>query len=120
MNSLSIIISLFAFLVGGEHQNEPQKHEIKEGTILVIGNPSANDYKHIQFPKKNIIIKRGGLPNWDSVDQIKVIVTDIRIRSNSNTEVILKRADSRKFFNSFPVIKANLESAIASKELIWP
>ena len=69
MKTGSIPLSFFTLLVGVYSHNQPQIQEISEGTILVMGWPSANGYEHIQLPRKNVIIKRGGVSNYDSVYQ---------------------------------------------------
>ena len=41
--------------------------DIDVGTILKIGKPYSYDYRHIHFPRKNFIIKRGSIANLKSV-----------------------------------------------------
>jgi len=35
---------------------------VEKGTVLTLGSVNAAGYQHIDFPRKNIIIKRGQLP----------------------------------------------------------
>ncbi len=69
MKTGSIPLSFFTLLVGVYSHNQPQTQEIKEGTILVMGLPSANGYEYIQLTRKNLIIKRCGVPKYKSVYQ---------------------------------------------------
>lgn len=87
------------------------------GEVYTIEAPSASDYKFIQFPRKNFIIKRGGIADMKTVLGKKVIITDHTYTSNGGTEVTLKRLDGKKFFGRYPSIKAHLEDAIAAHEL---
>ena len=91
--------------------------QISIGDIMVINEPSGADFNHIHFPRKNFIIKRGGIADMKSVYGNYVMVTDIKVKKDGSTEVTLQRKNGRKFFRSFPTVKANLEKALADGEL---
>ena len=108
-----ILSFFFALQLNAQHQEDTQT----VGAELTIKSPSSSAYKHLYFPRKNIIIKRGGIANFKSVVGTKVVISKILKKDNGVTEVVLKRADGRKFFNYLPNIKANLDQALAMGEL---
>ena len=54
-----------------------------------------------------------------SVYNNEVVVTEINTNADGEQLAVLKRKDGRKFFTSFPTIKANVTKAIDSEELIF-
>lgn len=92
--------------------------EIEVGDILVIGKSDGAQYEHLLFPRKNIIIKRGGIADVKQVAGLEVEVTAYSYDSSGNALVTLKRTDGGKFFRSFREIKARFEPAIQEGELI--
>ena len=98
-------------------QTEPNAQEIQVNDVLVIQEPSGLDFKHIHFPKKNFIIKRGGIANMNQVAGKKVVVETISYDKDGATLVTLRRQDGKRFFRAFPTVKASLEEALDSGEL---
>lgn len=86
------------------------------GEKLVISNSSTYGYKYLHLPNANFIIKKNGRLNYDQLVGKSVIIQEIKSTETKNT-VVLRRADGKKFFGSFPVIKANYEKAVQSGEL---
>ncbi len=91
--------------------------DIKVGDILEIGKPETNTYKHINFPRANFIIKRGGIANYKRAEGEKVVVTAIKEKKDGTTQVKIKRTDGNRFFGSHTVVSADFKKAIASGEL---
>lgn len=89
----------------------------KVGDVLTIDQPQNHDYKHIDFPKRNILVKRGKLANYKSVYNNVVIVDEVITNDNGSIEVILKKKDGTKFFGILNKVKANYMKAIEAKEL---
>lgn len=87
------------------------------GDILTINTPDNQSFKDIDFPKLNLIVKRGGVASYNSVDNIAVVISEIKEDSNGNTIAVLKRQDGKKFFNQYKEVSANLDNALASGEL---
>ncbi|QWX82615.1 hypothetical protein H0I23_09040 [Cellulophaga sp. HaHaR_3_176] len=114
---MKTIISMFCFLFMSFtiHAND-----IKVGSVLIISNPSSNQYKHIELPKKNFIIKKGGIADYSTILNEKVVVSDLTTSENGDIEVVLKRENGKRFFNSHTVLKANLSQALQANELIKP
>ncbi len=90
---------------------------VAKGDIFILGEPSGARYLHIDFPRENIIIKRGGIANFKSVVDEEVIVESTAKDKNGFTKVTLRRKDGFKFFRHYSTVKADLEKALASTEL---
>lgn len=91
--------------------------EVSVGDILEIGSPDAHRYKHINFPRANFIIKRGGIANYKSVEGNRVVVTAVEETKDGTVKIKIKRTDGRRFFNSHTVVSADLVEALQSGEL---
>lgn len=111
------ILSLIAIFALSNSVIAQNGAEVKKGEILKIGSSENFQYSDIQFPRANFIIKKGGRPEYSQLQGVEVVVSEVKKRDNSST-VILKRRDGKKFFGSFPEIKANYGDAIASGELL--
>ena len=96
---------------------QKEQINVQEGAVLTIEEPSASDYQHVHFPRKNFIIKRGGIADMKTVLGKKVEIVSYTYTSDGNTEVTLKRLDGKKFFRKFTTIKADLENALSTGEL---
>lgn len=92
--------------------------EVEVGDILVIGKTEGAQYEHLLFPKKNIIIKRGGIADMKQVAGLEVEVTSFSYDSSGKSLVTLRRTDGGKFFRSFAEIQARFEPALEEGELI--
>ena len=106
-------LSLFFTSVAQERYDDL----VKVGDELIIGNPSKVDYQFIDMPRKNFIIKRGGIANMGSLLNNKVTVTKMTFDKNSNPMVVVKKSNGTKFFNAFRTLKADLNGAISNGEL---
>jgi len=111
-----LVICLLGMSLGTNAQDKEQV-PVKEGTILTINRPVGEEYQHIQFPRKNFIIKRGGIANLKSVYGKKVEVVSYSYTEKGDTEVTLKRTDGKKFFRNFRTVNAHLEDALTAGEL---
>ncbi len=115
MKKLIFIPIMILMVLPLQAQNEPQ---VEVGDILTISQPEeGNNFKHLNLPKANFIIKKGGIANYKSIINNRVEVVDIKTDANGDQKVILKREDGRKFFRSFPTISANLEDSMEAGEL---
>ncbi|WP_420603871.1 hypothetical protein [Flagellimonas sp.] len=110
-----LTIAFFSFLSFLSGQ-EIQMDNIKIGDKLIIGEPSSNSYIHIDIPKNNFIIKRGGLPKISGLQNQHVIVTDISY--GKNTIVTFKNARGKKFFKAYKTFSADLAKALETGELV--
>ncbi|TLP81753.1 hypothetical protein [Maribacter sp. ACAM166] len=102
---------------GLQAQKNAEQQEVKVGDVLQIGKPKALQYKYIDFPRPNFIIKRGGLANYDRVFGNRVVVTSVKQKKDGTIKVRLKRADGGRFFGSHSQVAANFREALKSGEL---
>ncbi|WP_168796353.1 hypothetical protein [Flagellimonas onchidii] len=93
-----------------------QEIQVQIGDELVLGQPKAASYRHINVPRKNFIIKRGGIANLSSLQNSRVIVTDIVY--GAKTQITFKRTNDRKFFRIYKTFTADLENALNNGELV--
>lgn len=91
--------------------------EINIGDKLVIGELTNGTFQSIKLPRRNFIVKRGGIANYKSLEKTLVVVSSIDKDKNGNTIVELERNNGKRFFNTHKTIKANLKDAIDSGEL---
>ena len=99
-------------------QTETIQNEIKVGDILHIGESVTYGYAHINFPRANFIIKRGGIANYNNLRGEKVVVTKLTQNKKGKTEVTLERKNGRKFFRNFKSVNADIANALATGELV--
>ena len=112
----SLVFIIFAMLCIS-FQAYGQSQEVQVGDILTIEEPSGNEYQYIHFPKRNLIIKRGGIPDMDMVKNLQVEVVDVTYSSGNKTVVTLKRVDGGRFFKSLFSVKADFTGALNAGEL---
>ncbi|MGB5437128.1 MAG: hypothetical protein WBM98_14630 [Maribacter sp.] len=114
----SAIMIAFLFSIGMLHAQD-NSSVIEKGTVLTLGNVTASSYQHIDFPRKNIIIKRGAIADFNNLEGRKVFVEEI-VTANGKTKVTLKRKDGRNFFRFWPTVTSDIEMALAKGELKMP
>lgn len=113
-NFFSIALLLSAFCI---YAQEDLSTTIKVGDTLKTGQLTNNSFEHIKVPKSNFITKKGGIPNYKSLENNKVVVTEIKTDSDGNTIIVFERSNGIKFFNVYKSLKANLSKALKSGEL---
>ncbi|MCM5662127.1 hypothetical protein [Galbibacter mesophilus] len=96
-----------------------QEKEVNVGDVFTINSISKSDFSHIELPRKNIIIKRGGVPDYKTVFNNEVVVTEVSTNNDGEQIARLKRTDGRKFFSSFPTVTANVNRALEAEELTF-
>ncbi len=93
------------------------ENQIKVGDELEIGRPAETQYRYIDFPTADAIIRKGGSANFKSVEGMKVIVTAVREKKDGSIQIKLKRKYGDRFFGSFLSVTADLKPALKSGEL---
>ncbi len=88
---------------------------IDEGTVLEIVKPEG-DFQHLKVPRKNIIIKQGGIPNFYALDRNLVVVEEVQQLGDQH-KVVIKRKDGGKFFRRYRTLTAHWPEALESGEL---
>jgi hypothetical protein len=112
-----VIALLFSVSLLNAQNANLEKTNVQVGDTFEIGRPETNSYKHINFPRANFIIKRGGIANYKRVEGHKVVVTDIKEKKDGTTQVKLKRTNGNRFFGSHTVVSADFKEALESGEL---
>ncbi|WP_373518099.1 hypothetical protein [Pricia sp.] len=112
----SALVAAFLFSIGLLSAQE-NTDIVGEVSVLTLGTVSASGYEHIDFPRKNFIIKRGAIANFNALEGEKVVVEEVR-SENGATEVVLQRKDGRNFFRFWHTVEADFEKALAKGELI--
>ncbi|KAA2217435.1 MULTISPECIES: hypothetical protein [Maribacter] len=105
-------------VLNAQVSDEQTRIDVKVGDVFEIGKPETNKYKHIEFPRANFIIKRGGIANYKSVLGEKVVVSSIKEKRNGTTEVRIKKVDGHRFFGSHPSVTVDIDEALNSGELM--
>lgn len=113
----AIVFLIATVSVNAQDNEQTTSKEVQIGDVLEIGRPDAPNYKYIDFPRPNFIIKRGGIANYKRVEGNKVVVTSIKEKKDGTLKVKIKRTDGGRFFGSHPVVSADLENALESGEL---
>lgn len=88
-----------------------------EGDIVTLGEPQGSDYQHIDFPRKNFIIKHGAIANFNALVGKKLVVEGIEMNKNGTPEAVLRRKDGLKFFRFYPTVTADVQGALVDGEL---
>ena len=115
MKKLIITSLMFLGTLGLSAQNT--KATVEKGDVFEIANLSGQEFKHINFPKKNFIIKRGGIANDKFVYGEKVVVTKVTTAKDGSTQIRIKPTDGGRFYNAIPNVTVEFEEAINSGEL---
>lgn len=114
----NLLTSALAFFVTAFMYSQSATSDFNAGAIFLIGNAKYNNYKHINFPEANFIIKKGGIANYKNIKGKKVVITSIEEKSNGKRIATIKLVELRKFFNSHTYVTVDINEAIKNKELI--
>lgn len=114
-NILSTVLAFFAAVC---MYGQTDTSSFDKGAVFEIGTVKNDTYEHINFPRTNFIIKKGGIANYKNIEGQKVVVTSVKEKKNGKKVATIKRLDSKRFFNSHKYITVAFDEAIASKELI--
>ncbi|TVZ16645.1 hypothetical protein [Maribacter sp. MAR_2009_72] len=114
-----VITALFsASMLTAQTNNDNVQNSVKVGDVYEIGTPKVHKYQHIDFPRANFIIKKGGIANYKTVEGNTVVVTEVKETKDGNTQIKMKRTDGTRFFRTHPTVTANYSEALASGELV--
>ena len=103
--NLLIAIALIFFTVTLYSQNISSP--IAVGDVFVVGALENNNYTYINFPKLNIIIKKGDLVNFKNV-----VVTSIKEKRNGTLVATIQLTSKRLFFKSHKTVTVKIKEAI--------
>jgi len=114
----NILSTVLAFFVSVFMYGQTSTSNFNKGDIFQIGTADYDNYKHINFPRANFIIKKGGIANYKNIKGQKVVVTSVKEKSNGKKVATIKLVDSRRFFNSHKYITVDIDEALKTKELL--
>ncbi|ALM08741.1 hypothetical protein SB49_13670 [Sediminicola sp. YIK13] len=113
----TFLFAIFLFCSTNAAMAQKNDIQISKGSIYKISEPTGHTYKHIDFPRRNIIIKRGAIANYNSLVGMDIVVKELIMNADGSTTAIIARKDGRPFFRFYPTVEANLEKALAIGEL---
>ena len=114
----TILSFVLAFFASGLIYAQNSTADQNKGDIFQIGSAHYGNYRHINFPRANFIVKKGGIPNYNTVEGQKVVIISIDEQKNGKRVATIKRVDSKKVFNSYKFVIVNMDKAIKHKELL--
>jgi hypothetical protein len=117
MIKYAIVLLFSVSVVNAQNSAEQVATYVQVGDVFEIGTPETNTYKHIDFPRANFIIKRGGIANYKRAEGKVVVVTSVKEKKDGNTQIKIKRKDGGRFFGSHTVVSVDIKQAVASGEL---
>jgi hypothetical protein len=112
-----VLLCLMCLVTGISLSAQEVRNSVSVGDLMVIQKPKGIDFMHVQFPRRNIIIKQGGIAKMKSLYGQKVLVTEVNGIPDGKIEVVLKLLNGRRFFGYLPSVKADLDMALAAGEL---
>ncbi|MDO6819552.1 MULTISPECIES: hypothetical protein [Zobellia] len=118
MKKFAFALLFSASLLHAQDEVKIQTSDVQIGDVLEIGTPETRAYKHIDFPRANFIIKRGGLANYKALKGDRVVVTSVESNKDGSTKIKIKRKDGGRFFGSHTVVSADISNALATGELV--
>ena len=115
---LNILKLTLLFLIPVFTSAQDSTADYNSGDVFIVGDKKYNNYKYIDFPKPNFIIKKGGIVNYKNIKGEKVIISSVDEKSDGTIQAIIKLAKSRKFFNSHKFVSVDISKALENKELV--
>lgn len=106
------LVCFYAFSVSAQNSSN-----VNVGDTFVIAEVDNDNYKHINFPKANLVIKRGGIVSYDQIRGKKVEVTSVKEKGDGTTIATIKLVSGKRFFSSHKFITVDIKKAIRNKEL---
>lgn len=92
-------------------------HNLRKGDVVILADRKGTAYRHLDFPRKNIIIKRGAIADFNNLIGKKLVVERIETTTDGITIAVLKRKDGLNFFRFYPRVRADIEKALTEGEL---
>ncbi|WP_405200046.1 hypothetical protein [Christiangramia sp. LLG6405-1] len=87
------------------------------GDRLLIQSPENTTYTAVNMPKLNFVVKKGGMPNYKSVQNTLVEVVKISQNKKGENIVTLQRVDGAKILGLKKSVSANYDQALQIGEL---
>ena len=90
---------------------------VKVGDTFTINEVSSDNYKYIKFPKTSMVIKKGGVADYNQIVGKKVEVTSLKEKKDGTTIATIKLVSGKQFFKSHRYVTVDITKAIENKEL---
>ncbi len=116
-NYLTIGLLTLGMISAQAQISEKNSSPIEVGDTIILNKATIDDYTYVDFPRRNFILKKGGLPA-KNLNGSAVIVTDIAIDNKNRTKVKVKPADGSKFFNALTSVTIQLQEAVDNGEIV--
>ncbi len=113
-----ILVALLMVFFSSSIYCQNSNSGIKVGAVFTINEVKNNDYKHIDFPSPNFIIKKGGIANYETIKGAEVEITSIKEQKDGSLVATIKLTSNKLFFNSHKYITVDINEAITKKELL--
>jgi len=110
----ALLMSFFSSIIYAQNSNS----NVAIGDVFTIGEVYNNNYKHINFPKPNFIIKKGGIVSYNNIKGENIEVTSIEEKKDGSLVATIKLTSERSFFNSHKYVTVAIIEAINDKELL--
>lgn len=111
----AIVFTILGFF-GAASMAHAQANAVASGQEFELMLPDNGTFEHVDFPRKNFIIKRVGIADMKSVDGNTVVVDRIE-RKEGQVFAVLRRKDGRKFFRHLREVRAQWPEALNKGEL---
>lgn len=111
-----LFVFMTLFFTSANAQDYNSKVNIND--VFLVGKVDSNNYKHINFPRANFIIKKGGIANFKNVVGEKVKIISIKEKKDGTKIATIALESGKKFFNSHKYVTVDIDAAIENKELI--
>lgn len=113
-----ILYTLLTIFFSGIIYSQSSDSSINIGDVFILGEVSNNNYKHINFPRPNIIIKKGGIANYENIKGKRVEIKSINKKKDGTLIATIKLTSNKLFFNSHKYVTVDIKEAISKKELL--
>lgn len=90
---------------------------VNVGDTFIIAEVENDNYKHINFPRTNMVIKKGGVVDYHRLIGKKVEITRIKEKKDGTKIATIKLSSGKRFFKSHKYITVDIAEAISSGEL---
>ena len=114
----NILNSVLLFFITAFMYSQSAASNFNVGDVFLIGTVKYNNYKYINFPRANFIIKKGGIANYKNIRGEKVVIIAIEEKNNGKHVATIKLSKPRKFFNSYKYVTVDVHQAIKNNELL--
>lgn len=114
----TILVTFLMIFFSSSIYSQNSSSNIQVGAVFTIGKAYNNNYKYINFPKANFIIKKGGIASYNNIKGEKVEVTSIEEKKDGSLIATIQLTSKKYFFNSHKYVTVVINEAIHNKELV--